>query len=62
MMRVVLLEFMIFLGGIVGNFIGGVFVYYSGYMVVFGLCLGLNVLIIVYVGFIFFEFYFFDLN
>ena len=60
--RVALLESMIFLGGTVGNLIGGVLVYHSGYMAAFGLCLGLNVLIIAYVGLILPESYFPDSN
>lgn len=61
-LRVVILEFMIFLGGMVGNLIGGVLVEYQGFMVVFGLCLGLNVIVIFYVSLIFLEFYFFEEN
>lgn len=61
-MRVAVLESMTFMGGTVGNLIGGVLVEHGGFMVAFGLCLGLNVLIITYVSFILPESYFPDLN
>ncbi|XP_022792841.1 proton-coupled folate transporter-like [Stylophora pistillata] len=60
--RVAVLESMIFSGGTVCNLIGGVLVEHGGYMAAFGLCLGLNVLIIAYVGLILPESYFPDSN
>ena len=56
--RVAILESMIFLGGTVGNLIGGVLVEHQGFMAAFGLCLGLNVLVILYVSLILPESYF----
>ena len=57
-MRVAVLESMIFMGGTVGNLIGGVLVEHHGFMPAFGLCLALNVLIILYVSFVLPESYF----
>ena len=51
-LRVAVLESMIFLGGTVGNLIGGVLVDHGGFGAAFGLCLALNVLIILYITFI----------
>ena len=56
--RVAILESMIFLGGTVGNLIGGVLVEHQGFMAAFGLCLGLNVIVILYVSLILPESYF----
>jgi len=49
---------MVFLGGTVGNFIGGVLVDNGGFIPAFGLCLALNVLIILYVSLLLPESYF----
>lgn len=57
-LRVAILESMIFLGGTVGNLIGGVLVEHRGFMAAFGLCLGLSVTVILYVSFILPESYF----
>ena len=57
-LRVAILESMIFLGGTVGNLIGGVLVEHQGFMAAFGLCLGLNVIVILYVSLILPESYF----
>ena len=57
-MRVAVLESMIFMGGTVGNLVGGVLVEHHGFMPAFGLCLALNVLIILYVSFVLPESYF----
>jgi len=59
-MRVAILESMIFLGGTVGDLVGGVLVEYQdrGFMVAFGLCLGLSVIVILYVSLILPESYF----
>ena len=51
-LRVAILESMIFLGGTVGNLVGGVLVEHQGFMAAFGLCLGLNVIVILYVSLI----------
>ena len=56
--RVAVLESMIFLGGGVGNLIGGVLVQYYGYLAAFGLAFGLNVLVVIYVIFVLRESYF----
>ena len=56
--RVAILESMIFLGGTVGNLIGGVLVEHQGFMAAFGLCLGLNLIVILYVSLILPESYF----
>ena len=48
-LRVAILESMIFLGGTVGNLIGGVLVEHQGFMAAFGLCVGLSVIVILYV-------------
>ncbi|KAJ7365403.1 hypothetical protein OS493_005510 [Desmophyllum pertusum] len=48
--RVAVLESMIFMGGTVGNLIGGQLVEHGGFMAAFGLCLGSNVLVIAYVS------------
>ncbi|XP_078350899.1 lysosomal proton-coupled steroid conjugate and bile acid symporter SLC46A3-like [Oculina patagonica] len=57
-LRVAVLESMIFMGGTVGNLVGGVLVEHHGFMAAFGLCLGANVLVILYVSFILPESYF----
>lgn len=57
-LRVAILESMIFLGGTVGNLIGGVLVEHQGFMAAFGLCLGLSVVVIFYVSLILPESYF----
>ena len=57
-LRVSVLESMVFLGGTVGNFIGGVLVDNGGFIPAFGLCLALNVLIILYVSLLLPESYF----
>ena len=57
-LRVAILESMIFLGGTVGNLVGGALVEHQGFMAAFGLCLGLNVLVILYVSLILPESYF----
>jgi len=59
-LRVAILESMIFLGGTVGNLVGGVLVEYQGrgFLVAFGLCLGLSVIVILYVSLILPESYF----
>ncbi|KAL9955023.1 hypothetical protein ACROYT_G042623 [Oculina patagonica] len=51
-LRVAVLESMIFLGGAVGNLIGGVLVQHGGFIAAFGLCLGLSVIVILYISFI----------
>ena len=56
--RVAVLESMIFLGGSVGNLIGGVLVQHHGFISAFGLCLGLSVLTILYVSFVLPESYY----
>ena len=50
--RVAILESMIFLGGTVGNLIGGELLQYNGFMAAFGLCLGLSVMVIIYISLI----------
>ena len=57
-LRVAILESMIFLGGTVGNLIGGVLVEHEGFMAAFGLCLGLSAIVILYVSLILPESYF----
>ena len=59
-LRVAILESMIFLGGAVGNLIGGVIVDHYGYIAAFGLCLGLTIIVIMYISFILPESYFPD--
>ena len=56
--RVAVLESMIFLGGTAGNLVGGVLVEHHGFMPAFGLCLALNVLIILYVSLVLPESYY----
>lgn len=57
-LRVAILESMIFLGGTVGNLIGGVLVDHGGFSTAFGLCLALNIVIILYITFLLPESYF----
>ena len=56
-LRVGILESMIFLGGTVGELIGGVLVDHSGYMAAFGLAVSLNALAIIYTCFVLRESY-----
>lgn len=56
--RVAILESMIFLGGTVGNLIGGVLLDHRGFMAAFGLCLGVMVVIILYITFLLPESYY----
>ena len=53
-LRFAILETMIYLGGTVGNLVGGVLVEYQdqGFMSAFGFCLGLSVIVILYVSLI----------
>lgn len=55
---IVVLEFMIFLGVIIGYLISGVLVDYGGFMVVFGFCLVVSVFVLIYVYFVLLELYF----